>query len=521
MAIRFLDEKPKTIRFLDEPQAPEQKGFIERTTESLQQRGRNLADLTQQKRSGEKFGIEVGFERVGEEFGAAGDIIGQGLVSAGRTFKEALPTEARQVFEKKGTELRQTEIAQAGSRLLQGVGEKAGELAEEFPRTADLLGAAGNIAGLGIGGGAAKPALVQGAKVARAGKDVAEAGVDVITKSTKAGAVKTLLPTLDARTATQAERFTKDFGIELRLDQISDSRVRSTVQKVGQEIPFSGDVAFETAQRSDFTKAIAKTIGQKSDDLSPEVILKFRKDVGEKFDSVLKGKQITVPDNIMQQLNDIKTEARRTIETGLADVVDTNADILIKEIQEGAIKTGEKLASTRSEMMKAATIAKGGSGDLIGKIVDVLDNIADKNLSVAEVASLNEAKRQWRNFKTIQPLLEKSVDGSINPTELLTRVKANPFMDASKIPDGVDDLVDLARGGKRFLAKKGGSDTAQKQVLTKLITGTTAGGAAGATLGAPAAIAAAGGIAAVNRGIQAANRSQKLVDAALKASKKK
>lgn len=353
---------------------------------------------------------------------------------------------------------------------------------------------------------AAKQAAVPGAAIG--------AAIPLAT-TTINGLKEVATPAIDEAVKPLVQR-AKDFGIRLRGDQIADSRVRNTIQKIGQELPFSGAGAFEQEQQRDFTKAVAKTIGQDTDSLGAETIKKFRKDVGEKFDSVLSGKTISVSPEDIQGIESVKTAARDNIESGLADVVDRNVDKTLKDLSAGEL-SGEKLASIRSQMLKTSIRAQGGAKDFIGDIVDSIDNIASKNITPEEGKVLEEARNQWRNFRTIQPLLKKSTDGQINPTQLLNKVSSSRYIDASSKVVGDDDLVDLARIGKEFLSKKGGSDTFQKAALgSGLVAGVT--GAFTNPLLTLQAATTTGGVLALNRGVQAVNQSQKLIDLALKAN---
>ncbi len=386
--------------------------------------------------------------------------------------------------------------------------------------------ATGATAGALSGAGSAEEGKrLEGAKTGAAFGAVTGAALPAVT-GLVSSAGRALVPKIDEATKALAQR-AKDFGIPLRIDQIDPTKFRKTVQKVGQEIPFSGDEAFTTLQRKSFTKAVAKTIGQETEDLSPAVIQKFRTDVGKKFDTILEGKEISVPNEAIQKLIAIKKEARISIETGLADIVDANVDLTLKQIRAGKKATGildefgqeiirpeklqlsgEKLASIRSETLKRATKAQGGARDFVSEIVDAIDDIAAPNLSGAEAKSLKEARRQWRNFKTIQPLLEKSTDGQINPVQLLNRVASSKFISASSKATGEDELVDLARIGKEFLPLPGGSDTFQKSALGAVATGLVGVAKAGALVGGA-------------RGVQSVNRSQRLVNKALKATVEK
>lgn len=331
------------------------------------------------------------------------------------------------------------------------------------------------------------------------------------------GIKSTVAPKIEKPIADLAQR-AKEFGIPLRLDQISPTRARNTVQKISQNIPGSGVDAFEAVQRKAVAKALAKEIGQDADDLGPSVIQAFRNDVSKKFDKAIGGQTIAIDSSAQQAILDIVDEAAGTIDDSLVSVVKKNADDLLEQIQSGSI-SGEKLSSIRSQLLKRSTKAKNEAGQFLNELIDVIDNNIDKNLPPEKIAELAEARLQWRNFKTIQPLLNKSTDGTINPTELINRVSANKFIDASKVPLGEDNLIDIARIGKELIKIKGGSDTFSNQALGYGSAGLAAGTVANplAALGT-AAVAGTGMLA--NRGFQAVNSSQKLIDLAIKNSGK-
>lgn len=324
--------------------------------------------------------------------------------------------------------------------------------------------------------------------------------------SAVSGIKSTVAPKIEKPIADLAQR-AKDFGIPLRLDQVSPTRVRNTVQKVSQELPGSGVDAAEAAQRASWNKALAKTIGQDSDDLGPATIKSFLKDNGELFENLVGDRPINIDP---QDVNAIST-LRGTVDKTLG-ITSRDSKILKDEIK--AISTqlsesgvsGSKLAAIRSDLLKKSTGASVGK-DVFSDIIEKIDEITAKNLTSEGVEELAKARQQYKYFKTIEPLLEKSTDGSINPTDLLNMVKSSKYIKASRSEIGDDDLIDLARIGKQFLQKKGGSDTAQKVGLMRLMEN-------------PLAQLAMLPAAPVNAGFQAANRSQKLIDLAIKNSGK-
>ena len=335
---------------------------------------------------------------------------------------------------------------------------------------------------------------------------------------------KKALPAIEESIRPLAKR-AQDFGIPLSIDQIAPSRVRNTLQKVSQELPLSGVEGFQQAQTKSFNKALAKTIGQDSESLDPATIKKYLSTANEKFGSILTGEQINVPSSHIEKINNIREGITRKVDDSLAKVVQNNIDDVLAQIKSQSKKTGvldaqgnmiskdtplelsgEKLASIRSTLMDNAADASGGAKKALNKVVGIIDDIASKNLTAEKAQQLATARREYRNFKTLQPLLQKSADGNINPTQLINRIGSSRYIKAETSGVGQDDLVDLARIGKQFLSKKGGSDTIQKGLA----------GAGVATLLTNPVLALKGaGVVGANRLMQAANQSQGLVGAAL------
>lgn len=328
-------------------------------------------------------------------------------------------------------------------------------------------------------------------------------------------AVGAIIPKIDDAVAPLVKR-AKDFGISLRADQIAPTRARNTMQKVSQSLPFSGVDDFERTQRQQWTKAVARTIGQDSDDLSPEVIKKFLKETGETYDNVLKGKEFNFTRLDKGMIDNIIIDAESTLDEGLAKVVRKNAEGLLKDLSVDGVK-GEKLSSIRSELLKRSTRAQGGAKEYLSDLVELVDDIVEDELPEAAANSLRDVRRKYRNFKTLEPLLEK---GEINPTQLMQKVATSRYIKSSRSSVGDDDLVDLARIGKELLVKKGGSDTFEKGAYT-IGGGSALGNLAtgGAAFGVDMGLT--GGALLANRGLQKINSNQKLISAALKPSQRR
>lgn len=341
------------------------------------------------------------------------------------------------------------------------------------------------------------------------------------------GVGNVLSPTLDPAVAKLALEARK-MGIPLSMDQLSPTRFRSTLQKVSQEVPLSGVDEFQGTQNKEWNRLIARTLGLDTDDLGPEAIQQFIQNANQKFGSATQGRTILFGQKDLQKLADIPANAKSKISNDLVNIVQNNVDAFLNNsefrfpqagVPGGRVIPGEKLASLRSQLIADLPKIQGGAKEQVANIIEVIDDVVGREIGPEQAAILKEARKEWRNFKTLEPLLEASTDGSIQPTALINRVKANPYIKASRTETGDDDLVTLARIGKQFMGKKGGSDTFQKVALGTGLGATAMGVLADPILAATTG-ALAGGAMMANRGLQKANQSQKLIDRSIQKSLK-
>lgn len=394
---------------------------------------------------------------------------------------------------------------------------KATNLAGKALRSAAVAAPAGAVYSYGaskndLRSGAAVDDAISGAQLA--------AGLGAAVPVVGAAVEKVVKPVISKEVSALAQRAKEAFNIDLSLDQIAPSRVRDTVQKISQNLPGSSVDTFQNTQKQQWMRAVAKEIGEDADNLAPEVIQNYLKRAGSDFENVLKDTTITFNQKDINTIADIAANSRRKISTGLADVVQNNVDDFLNNLSQfkvGEARTvpGEKLASLRSQILQDLPSIDGGARQQVAKIIDKLDTVVDRHLSPEKIKTLQTARYQWRNFRTIEPLLEKSTDGTINPTQLMQKVASSKYIKAARKSIGEDNLVDLAKIGKQFMVKKGGSDTVPNLLIGGGVLGNL-GLIGGAPQVAIPAMLAQGTAVVANRGYQKlVNQSPKVVSKAI------
>lgn len=492
MAALTFDDIPTVYKggpltFDDIPSAPSprEQGFLGRMGKNLQGRMQDVQEAVARTSYSPDYTatqdpLTTLYQIGGEGFGAVGDVLGEGAISAFRALPDAVEMPMRKAASSAGEALMQTELGQQALDVIKEGAESYTIWREQNPVGAANVEALFDISTVLP---TVKPLAATGQTVAQGVK----AGGRQIGRAAGAvfGSADDALKVLGRRA--------KQFDIPLRMDQIKPSQMTKTLQKVSQAIPGSGTAKFEDIQRTAWNKALAKTIG--TTDLTPESIAKFRSNNSTIFDDVLRKNTVKITPDDVENLKNVQT-------MDVFDLTPNDYNIVVRDIAKtvGDLRTGQvsgqKVSAARSYLLDKSTRA-GNATPFYNELIDRIDDVAKRSLNPADNAKLNLARKQYKNFKTMQPLLQEGME--VDPNKLMQRVKSSRFIDASSMATGEDELVDLARIGKHLLKKQGGSDTFEKGLM---LGGGGLGGYGAATLGPVGGATAIGGALAGNRALQ-------------------
>jgi len=334
--------------------------------------------------------------------------------------------------------------------------------------------------------GGAVPAAVAGVKAAPAAARAVAQGVDNTLANVASKAANRFLPELDETSALLAQKAQSlPIPIPLYLDQVAESPALNNIQKISQELPFSGVAKRESLQNEAVMSNIAKSFGQDSNKITPNVIKQAYTDLGKQFNETFKDKTVTITPDVLSRFDNIVDEASQTNGSNVSDIVKRNVDYIKNNISDGVI-SGEKLNQIRSKISENIRNAKSVDGRAAqGHLGDLLDGVIDTafdGLDPAAKQAFGDLRFKYKNLITVTPLAGKATRGNINPQLLENRV-TRVFGEKAYANGEAGILGDVAKISKTFLPKKGGSDTIPK--------GLYAGGLAGVAAASNPALAVA------------------------------
>lgn len=379
-----------------------------------------------------------------------------------------------------------------GSKLPQGASLAA--------RAAKLLERAGKSAIIGEAGyrayktGTARPG---------------EEGMEAVSGFPVGGAVGLAAPILSAGISKaipvaddglkEVAKIAKKYNIPVSVSQITNSKPIKNIQKVSQELPFSGHDKFREKQLTAFNRAITKTFGAESDRITPEVMNKAFTQVGKEFDDLGRGKIFQVAP-LKSSIDEILADSSAYTDDAVG-AFNKEVETVLKNVDETGNISGEKLSFLRSRLNKLARKTsdfdkKTLFHDLENSVIDLMTEGDD-----AAKGALSAAKQKYKNLLAIEPLAQKAKGGNISPSLLNNRVAKIFGRQFTRGQAG--ELGDLARIGNELLPELGGSDTLQKSAV---LLGT------GAALTNPKTIIPAAGGLATNKAYQSwFNQNQGLI----------
>lgn len=380
------------------------------------------------------------------------------------------------------------------------------------PLGARLLGMSGSVPSRVVAGGLSS-ALISGGDTLARGGSVEEAGRNALIGGTIGGAFpavgaavnKFLAPAVSPKIAALAQMARDQFGITIGPGQISTNPTIRFLDSVVNKIPLTGGTASREAQQAAFNQAVSRTFGENADAITADVLENASTRIGQMFDDVAaKTPAIKADAAFDQQMLDAMATAQQTLTDAEMVPLTKQFDSLVGKFQQGgnAIdgETYQALTRKGTPLDLAMHSPNPNIRSVAGDFRDALDGALERSAAPDVLASLRDARSQWKALKTVQRLAEKGPIGDVSPA-LLQGAVATSYKGMPSVGAG-GDLANLARIGQQFLKAPPSSGTAERLAIMNMLT---KGGGAAAGLGGlalnpgliiPAAVSAAGTVGA-------------------------
>lgn len=253
------------------------------------------------------------------------------------------------------------------------------------------------------------------------------------------------------------------YGIEIPADRIANSRPLNAIASSLNYVPFSGRAGTEEKMLSQFNRALSRTFGQDSDNVTA-ALAKADADLGAKFERTLSNNAVKVDNQFVGDLV-------QHLQTAQSELGEDAAKVIGRQIDEILAKTGAtgeidgqaayNIKKTLDRLSKRADV-----GYYAKQLKESLMEALDRSLGPQEAAEFAKVRQQYGAMLTLDRLAQNGAEGGI-PVGRLANLKniRNPE---------IQDLADIA---SQFLKTRENPHGAAQRVVLSAIG---AGGAAGA-----------------------------------------
>lgn len=267
-----------------------------------------------------------------------------------------------------------------------------------------------------------------------------------------------------------------DAGIPVFKNNLSDSKALDYLSTASNEIPsfLGGTSGRVPAQQAAMAEALTKSVGNPSDELSDAVLQGGKQQAGSTIGNI--NATYTIPFKV-QMNNDLATLQQQAKQQLTGD----NLKLFNQRVQSlkadasasGGQLPGDQYQSTRTALNEEIQNTRTGStakySSLLRNLRDTIDNHFAAVATPDDAAALTQARQQYGNAMTLEPITDKYPLGNFPMNALQAKVVDNP------------QLAPLGRVGQLLKSMTGNSGTAQRELLQKVGGGVAAigGGLAG------------------------------------------
>lgn len=248
-----------------------------------------------------------------------------------------------------------------------------------------------------------------------------------------------------------AER-AKQLGIDIPADRLTNSKPLNATASSLNYVPLSGRAAVEKRMNSQFERAVSRTIGQDSDNLSL-ALNKARVELGGKFDDTLRNNKVVLDPQFASELDDALAVADRTLSDDGLRIITKQVDAIKQKAATGEID-GQAAYNIKKELDR---IAKSNSGQAGHAAIDLKKSLMaalNRSLGPDKAAEFEKVRRQYGNMLDLEGVaLRNSEEGGLSVAKLSNQELNNP------------DLAEIARIARQFIREREGQHGAAQRVF--------------------------------------------------------
>jgi hypothetical protein len=272
----------------------------------------------------------------------------------------------------------------------------------------------------------------------------------------------------------------KALGVQIPADRIANSKPLNAMAASLEYMPLSGRVATQDRMTSQLNRALSRTFGQDSDNVTM-ALRKAGAELGGKFDDVLKNNRVRVDQTFLDDLAEHASRASRELGSDGERIIKSQIDDIMSKAAAGEIdgQAAYNIKRTLDRIGKRNSPEAYYALDLKKSLMGALD----RSLGPEEAAKFAATRQQYGNMLKLEKIAKNGAEGDISIARLANMKNVNS-----------PDLQELADIAAQFMVTRESPHGA----LQRLIIGSTGIGVGAGVGGLPIGIGLMAGGRAAN-----------------------
>ncbi len=272
----------------------------------------------------------------------------------------------------------------------------------------------------------------------------------------------------------------KALGVQIPADRLTNSKPLNAMAASLEYMPLSGRVATQDRMTSQLNRALSRTFGQDSDNVTM-ALRKAGTELGSKFDDVLKNNRVRVDQTFLDDLAEHANRASRELGSDGERIIKSQIDDIMAKAAAGEIdgQAAYNIKRTLDRIGKRNSPEAYYALDLKKSLMGALD----RSLGPDEAAKFAATRQQYGNMLKLEKIAKNGAEGDISIARLANMKNVNS-----------PDLQELADIAAQFMVTRESPHGA----LQRLIIGSTGIGVGAGLGGLPIGVGLMAGGRAAN-----------------------
>jgi hypothetical protein len=266
----------------------------------------------------------------------------------------------------------------------------------------------------------------------------------------------------------QAAQRGKELGFRLTPGQATGSRALQQLEAKLESQPMTSGPfnAIKAQNARALNRAFLRAIGERGDDVTPEVLQRADARIGEVFEEAARQNQVVYDDVLQAQLAEIEQAASNELSSGeMKILIKQFENLLDKVAQKGGRIDGAQYQRIRQSLTRVSGNASSGVGYWARQIRDALDEALERSAGPDQAEMLRLAREQYRILATALNRTGAITQGGTVQPGILGNALAQTDKRGYMLGENQSDLYNALRFANAFRPIVGDSGTATRSAL--------------------------------------------------------